>query len=256
MAIYQKIIKSDLNTSSNEAMESWMSNLVDFINECTNVGVTYKVTSTSVTNNTGFVLTVPIEGSYITKFGIIMSVSQDSSNYLSTLIHNGLTYPLNDYGNYFDYSNYYSVKVIIIHNDDTLYVLAGLPDGEFYNIIALNKMTEIASGSEYWGCVGFVATSLTSYSLQDLTLSRNDSSVEGAMSSDIAISNAITSDGRFLANNLYSYYLPCVTELPEFLPFNISYEDGTAKTAVILNSCQVNSSSGTGFGSGKYMFFV
>ena len=256
MALYQKIIKSNYNTTTNAAMESWMANLVSFINESTSLGVTYSVTSTSVANNTGFVLTVPMPGSHITKFGIIMSVSAASSNYFSTLIHNGITYPLNNYGNYFDASNYYAAKVIILHNDDTFYVLVGLSDGEFYNLIALNKMTEIASGNEYWGCVGFVATSPSAYTLQDLTLSRNDSSVDGALSNDISISNAITTDGRFMANNLYSYYLPCVTELPEFLPFNISCDDGEVRNAVILNSCKVNTAAGKSYGSGKYIFFI
>ena len=254
MAIYQKIIKSNYNTTTKAAMDSWISNLVAFINESTSLGVTYSQTS-SVSNSTGFLLNIPIPDSNLTSFGIIMSSSKTASNHLSTLVHNGLTYPLNDSGNYFDYSNYYATKVIILHNDDTLYVLAGMPDGEFYNLIALNKMTEIASGNEYWGCVGFVATSPTQYTLQNLTLSRNDSSLDGALSNDIAISNAITTDGRFMAKNLYSYYLPCVTELPEFLPFTISCDDGTVKDAVILGSCKVNQSSQS-YGSGKYILFI
>jgi len=253
MAIYKQTITGSLNTNTAEAMSSWLSNCINFINTSTGLTLTYTQVSSSA-GSTGFFVEVPISGSYLTKFGIIMSTTSSTSNYFSNIIHNNTIFPLNEYGNVFDYSNYYRTDVVIFHTADTLHVLCAF-DGEYHTMIQMNRFTEITTGTKYWGCSGFVATSPTSYILEDLTPARNDSTSGGALEDDISITNAVTEYGRFSADNLYSYYVSSATVLPEFLPFTLTFEDETERNALILGSSIVNGSGNVEYGGGKYISF-
>ena len=254
MALYQKIIKSDYNTNSAEAMTSWAENLTEFINESTNIGATCKVTSEG-TNKLAFVLTLPLENSKITRFGIIMTTSSSSADHMGCFIFNGSNYGYNTQGNWFDYEKYYAKRVIILKNDSTFYILVEKSDSAFTTIVALNKVTEVATGDEYWGSRGFIPTSSTAYTNSNFTADRSNGAVSGGVTNDISIANAFTEDGRYMANNLYAFHAPITTNLPTFMKFAVEDENGDLRYAIILGSTTVKVSSNL-YGAGEYLMFI
>ena len=254
MALYQKIIKSDYNTNTTAAMTSWAANLTDFINESTNIGATYKVTS-EATNKIAFVLTIPIENSKITRFGIIMTTNSSTADHMGCFIFNSSNYGYDTQGNWFDYEKYYAKRVIILHNDDTLYILAEKSDSSFTTLVALNKVTEVATGDEYWGTRGFVPTSSTAHTVGNLTAYRSSGSASGGVTNDISIANAFTEDGRYMVKNLYAFHAPVTTNLPTFMKFAVEDENGDLRYAILLGSTTVKVSS-TLYGAGEFLMFI
>lgn len=254
MALYQKIIKSDYNTNTTEAMSSWAANLVDFINESTNIGATYNVTS-EATNKIAFVLTVPIEGSKLTRFGIIMTTSTTTSDHMGCFIFNGSNYGYDTQGNWFDYEKYYAKRVILLSNADSFYLLVEKSDSAFTTLVALNKVTEVGTGDEYWGTRGFVPTSSSAHTVGNLTAERSSGSASGGVTNDISIANAFTEDGRYMMNNLYAFHAPIMTTLPAFMKFAVEDENGDIRYAIILGSTTVKVSS-TLYGAGEFLMFI
>ena len=250
MTFYKRTIRSDYNTDTPEARRSWMSNCIDFINESTGMTLTYEETSSSE-GISGYIVHVPVEGSFLTQFGILISTSSAVSNYFSNIVHNRHVYSINGSGNVFDFSDYYRADVIVFHTPETLHVLAAY-DGEYHTMLLLDRYTEITTGTKYWGCSGFIATSPTTYVLEDLTLARNDATSGGALDNEISIANAITENGRFSADNVYSYYISSATVLPEFVRFTMTFDDDTVKEAVLLGSNTIEG----GYGEGKYLRFA
>ncbi len=235
-------------------MSSWAANLVDFINESTNIGVTYNVTS-EATNKIAFVLTVPLENSKLTRFGIIMTTNSSSADHMGCFIFNSSNYGYDTQGNWFDYEKYYAKRVIILHNENSFYVLVEKSDSSFTTIVALNKVTEVATGDEYWGARGFVPTSSTAYTVGNLTADRSSGSASGGFTNDISIANAFTEDGRYMMNNLYAFHAPVTTNLPTFMKFAVEDENGDIRYAIILGSTTVKVSS-TLYGAGEYLMFI
>ncbi len=254
MALYQKIIKSDYNTNTTEAMSSWAANLVEFINESTNIGASYRVTSEAA-SRMAFVLTLPIENSKLTRFGIIMSTNISSSDHMGYFIFNGSNYGYDTQGNWFDYEKYYAKRVILLSNENSFYILVEKSDSSFTTIVGLNKVTEVATGNEFWASRGFVPTSSTAYTVKDLTADRSNGSASGGVTNDISIANAFTEDGRYMMNNLYAFHAPITTNLPTFMKFAVEDENGDLRYAILLGSTTVKISS-TLYGAGKFLMFV
>ncbi|MBQ6809536.1 MAG: hypothetical protein IJP09_02360 [Clostridia bacterium] len=254
MAFYQKIIKSDSNANTNAAMESWASNLVDFINESTSIGATYSVTS-KATNQTAWVLNLPISGSKITRFGVIMNTNSSTTDHMGCFIFNSGTYGYDVQGNFFDYTEYYAKRVLILHNENSFYLLVEKNDSSFTTLVALNKVTEVATGNEYWASRGFVPTSSSAYTLNNLTTDRSNGAASGGVTNDISIANAFTEDGRYMVNNLYAFHAPATTTLPKFMKFAVEDENGDLRYAIILGSTTVKSNS-TLYGAGEFLMFI
>ena len=253
MPFYQKIIKGEYALATRKGMESWLSNCVKFISEVTGLNITYSVVS-AIRGSTGFVVNIPIKISFINKFGIIMSTEAACSNYLSSILFNGEIYPLNSYGNFFDCSTFYESNVLVLYTDDVLHVLVRLPDDEYHTLFLVNKVTETDSGIERWGCLGFVPTDMGEAIF--VRLCKNKYTENDGLSSEIKITNAESLDGRFVLNGLYSFCAPSICDLPEFMPFNLVFDNGEKQSAVILGSNTVNDSCGRVISSGRFIGYV
>lgn len=254
MALYQQTVKSSYNTNTNAAMESWISNFVAFINNSTGIGASYTLSSQTA-NRTSFVLNLPVSGSEINRFGMIMSTDSGTTEYLSCAIYNSATYGYGTAGNCFDYTNYYAKRVLILKNDDTFYILVEKSVSEFTTIVALNKVTEVGTGTEYWASRGLVPTSATAYTLQNLTVARSGGAVSGAVSNDVSLANAFTADNRYMMNNMYAYHAPSVAELPKFMRFAVEDDGGDIHYAILLGSTTIKSGT-TLYGAGEFLFFI
>lgn len=254
MALYQKIITADSAENTNEAMESWAANFTAYVSEVTGLEATYTVTATG-TSKLAFILTLPVEGSNITRFGIVISTDSSVSDYMSCIIYNNSTYGYDTQGNYFDYSIAYAKRVLILKNEDTLYIMVEKNASAFTTVVALNRVTEVGTGDTYWASRGFVPTSATASTMNDLTVGRSSGAASGGVTNDISLGNAFTEDGRYMMNNLYAFHAPAMTDLPKFMKFAVEDENGDIRYALLMGSTTVKKSS-TLYGGGEFLMFI
>ena len=254
MALYQNTITSDLNTNTSAAMESWIKNFVDYINSVTNIGASYRITA-QTSSKTAFVLTLPVQGSHLTQFGIVMSTDPTVIDHMGYIVYNGSSYGYGTTGNVFDYSNYFAKKIMILKNDNSFYILAEKNETSFTTLVALDKVTELSSGVEYWGTRGFIPTSPTAVTILNLTADRSKGAATAGITNDISIANAFTEDGRFMMNNLYSFQAPAMTTLPKFMKFAVEDESGDLRYAVIMGETTYKYNNST-LGEGEFLMFI
>ena len=253
MPLFQRIIRSDLADPSDRGMESWLRSCIGFVAEVTGLEITYKKIA-KLQNNTGFTVNIHVPNAFIREFGIIMSTSEKSSNYLSSVVFDGQLFPLNSYGNFFDHSSRYASDVLVLFSDDILHVLVRLPDNKYHTLFLLNKMTEIATGNEFFGCLGLVSTDGKNLFCSQLT--RNDHDDPYAVSGKIKIANAETFDGRFRLNALYSFKLPSGCKVPDLKPFSVVYSDGKERSALIPGTDRILDRHGRTVSGGRFICFI
>jgi len=253
MPLFQRIIRGDTSDPSDRGMESWFRNCIGFVSEVTGLEITYKKIA-KIQKNTGFTVSIHVPDSFIREFGIIMSTSKKSSNYLSSVVFDGQLFPLNSYGNFFDHSLFYASDVLVLFSDDILHVLVRLPDNRYHTLFLLNKMTEILTGSEFFGCLGLVSTDGENLLCSPLT--RNNYDDPYAVSGKIKIVNAETFDGRFRMNALYSFKLPSGCEVPDLKPFTVVYDDGKEHSAVIPGTDRILDCHGRTVSGGRFICFI
>ena len=186
---------------------------------------------------------------------MIMSTDSGAIDYMSCIIYNNSTYGYDTQGNVFDYSNYYAKRIMILKNENSFYILAEKNEVSFTTLVALDKVTEVSSGTEYWGSRGFIPTSPTSVTILNLTADRSKGAATAGITNDISIANAFTEDGRFMMKNLYAFHAPAMTTLPKFMKFAVEDENGDIRYAVIMGSSTVRYSSNP-YGEGEFLMFI
>ena len=249
MPVFKTTITADCRSGMRKGMESWMKNCVDCIKAVTGLEITFE-TVASLYGSTGFNVDITIKSSLAVRFGVMMSSVLNASNYLSGILCKNGFFPLNGYGNHFDCSAFYSSDLTVIYGDELLYVTVTLSDGEEKTLFFVNTQTEIATGEKYAGCMGLSVNKDGNAVFSGIL--RNEFSHDGV---HVLIRKAETLNGRFLLDNLYTAGRSD-NPLPEKKPFDVLFDDGTVKKAIVTGFNGISDTYGRTVCSGSFLCFI
>ena len=248
MPIYKETVTADTRDGTEKGMTSWMRNCVNFINASTGLEIKFRTVS-SLYGSAGFHVDVPAGDAFI-RFGVMMSTVFASSNYLSGIILADGFYPLNGYGNYFDCSSFFSCGVTVIFGGGLLHVLVSLPYSENRTLFLANTATEISTGKKFAGCLGVVVKNGGTADISGIM--RNGLTHNGTR---VYIKNAETRDGRYRLENLFAFG-ESENPLPELEPFDVLFDSGEIKNAIIPGENRVSDPRGKTVCRGKFISFI
>ncbi len=249
MPLYEETIKGDFCSDTPDGMESWLKNCVEYVSCVTGVAISVRRVS-SLCKSAGFHVDIAIKPHLSIRFGVMMSTAQPMSNYLSGVVCKDGFFPLNGYGNRFDFSAFYSSPVTVLYSEGLLHVIVTLCGGERKTLFLANVATATETGEEFAGCLGLVM--LRDGSASCCGIRRNAYSHDGV---HMLIRRAETLNGAFALSNLYTFG-ESENQLRDFEQFRICFEDGTEKKAVVLGENTLWRPHGKTVCSGRFISFI